>query len=1118
MSVGQGQVYIWESGVRTDRSLFVHDESAFTWTNTRGQRGTAQFTLMIDAGITYLPKAGWVVEIWDVDQASVALNQRVWLGLINDFAPTYIDDAGNYFVQVNCVTFEMLFDSIPTPQSDYQAMMSGDIFTGIFNGVIGLISVPVTITLGTVDSGVFISDRQYTGNTNSAADFAQLSTDAAYVWYVDPRDAKVYYHAYSSRPAADPITDGLYGTISWAQNQSDFRDRQLIQSVAPVNPLPGLTATFLGDGTTTAWTLPSIASQVTSAAITTMSFGTSDAVFTGQPNPGDTIVTSCPGMAVFTYTFVATLDNTVPFQVLIGATAADTAQNLADCFNGVPSRAGIGYSSPSFVSTEIQAGALTGSTFTVTARIGGVAVIALTESATNFSWSANPISQGSLSGILQLSVGPTGGGLFEVQYDPGTPNITTVDPVKDGVTLTITYQPAVAGQLGLQSGVAASLGLPSQFRIQAARGATSAEALTQQAAAELAIFAALPKTVTITNYIRHLFCGELATLALTDPAVAAAVLNGQWLIQEIQAKWIAGSEFQLPPYDYFQVTYTLINTTEISTYQDTLAKMVDTGPFQQPTPLTPSAIAQPPTGTPIESGTSAASMTAGQQWVQESLALAITDSGDDLVMGSGTSVSSASHSFSSGDVGLILVIAPGTIGWTAGQYTIVSVSAGAATLSGAPATAGATAGPWGLASSKGFQFTWAPAVSYWTGNQIAIVEILTPNNDSPLTFKARQLTPFRYAEQSFTIQPISGNLGGDYVINGDILTLRDAPASDDIVLVEYFPDQPEKLPHRKAGDPPAHTPLFLIAMDDGTSAGLIAMTSPDGITWTVRTVPLADTGWTCAVNDSGSTYVLGTEQNTSVPDEVASSSDAITWTAHSTPADNMEVFKIIWGGGQFVALTNASGATVMTSPDGVTWTGHSVPTPGAGWLDLAYSPSLGLYVAISSRSSTQPAKIMTSTDAVTWTDLTTGTDVPVSMNNSTCIAWGAGIFVVLGGLDGSGQNLVTSTDGITWTQQTDPNLFGWLGVTFGGGKFVAVGHTAFGDQTMNSADGITWTSAAAAANKTWVAVAYSSTLSLYVAVASQAAATDNVMTSPDATTWTSATTPSAAFLHGVCFG
>ena len=208
----------------------------------------------------------------------------------------------------------------------------------------------------------------------------------------------------------------------------------------------------------------------------------------------------------------------------------------------------------------------------------------------------------------------------------------------------------------------------------------------------------------------------------------------------------------------------------------------------------------------------------------------------------------------------------------------------------------------------------------------------------------------------------------------------------------------------------------------------------------------------------------------------------------------------------------------MTSTDGETWTGHTVPTPGAGWVDIAYSPDLGLYVAVSNRSGSQPAKIMTSGDAVTWTDLITGTAVPTSMNDSTCIAWGAGIFVALGGVDGSGQHLVTSTDGVTWTQQSDPNTSQWLGVAFGGGKFVAVGHTSFGDQTMSSSDGLTWATHPAAANKVWVALAHSASLGLWVAVASASASTGNVMTSSDGDSWSSATTPSAAFLHGVCFG
>jgi hypothetical protein len=61
-------------------------------------------------------------------------------------------------------------------------------------------------------------------------------------------------------------------------------------------------------------------------------------------------------------------------------------------------------------------------------------------------------------------------------------------------------------------------------------------------------------------------------------------------------------------------------------------------------------------------------------------------SGTDLVQ-SGSTVSSASHSFVSADVGNLINIASGS-GFTAGFYQIVSVSAGAATLDRSPGTSG----------------------------------------------------------------------------------------------------------------------------------------------------------------------------------------------------------------------------------------------------------------------------------------------------------------------------------------------------------------------------------------------------------------------------------------------
>lgn len=71
------------------------------------------------------------------------------------------------------------------------------------------------------------------------------------------------------------------------------------------------------------------------------------------------------------------------------------------------------------------------------------------------------------------------------------------------------------------------------------------------------------------------------------------------------------------------------------------------------------------------------------------------DSGTDLEAETDESVSSVTHTFTGDDVGRKLVITAGS-GWTTGDYTIVSVATGIATLDRSPATMGELNGTWSL--------------------------------------------------------------------------------------------------------------------------------------------------------------------------------------------------------------------------------------------------------------------------------------------------------------------------------------------------------------------------------------------------------------------------------------
>ncbi|MEK7514563.1 MAG: hypothetical protein AAB587_01965, partial [Patescibacteria group bacterium] len=80
---------------------------------------------------------------------------------------------------------------------------------------------------------------------------------------------------------------------------------------------------------------------------------------------------------------------------------------------------------------------------------------------------------------------------------------------------------------------------------------------------------------------------------------------------------------------------------------------------------------------------------------------------------------------------------------------------------------------------------------------------------------------------------------------------------------------------------------------------------------------------------------------------VMTSPDGITWTLRTSAADN-DWRSVVWSPGLslFVAVaTSGTGNRVMTSPDGITWT---LRTSAADieWHSVAWSPGLSLFVVV----------------------------------------------------------------------------------------------------------------------------------------------------------------------------
>jgi hypothetical protein len=149
-------------------------------------------------------------------------------------------------------------------------------------------------------------------------------------------------------------------------------------------------------------------------------------------------------------------------------------------------------------------------------------------------------------------------------------------------------------------------------------------------------------------------------------------------------------------------------------------------------------------------------------------------------------------------------------------------------------------------------------------------------------------------------------------------------------------------------------------------AGNVVLTSPDGIVWTTRSVPVPASTQFTSIAWSGSKYVVAGTAG------LLTSTDAVTWSDAKVPA-----VWVAWNGKQFVAADDVSPSSTYTSADGATWTRHAVPfrfSGGPGYLGLNEQASLiwagSQFLAqgcSSAPAGAQACNIFTSADGVTWT-------------------------------------------------------------------------------------------------------------------------------------------------------
>lgn len=254
--------------------------------------------------------------------------------------------------------------------------------------------------------------------------------------------------------------------------------------------------------------------------------------------------------------------------------------------------------------------------------------------------------------------------------------------------------------------------------------------------------------------------------------------------------------------------------------------------------------------------------------------------------------------------------------------------------------------------------------------------------------------------------------------------------------------------------PPAQDDFLFLPEDDRRSSNPRRRLTDLLINNLQQLVTNPDGPFQAAVARPGLFVVAGLSSGTDT--EILTSPDGRNWTERSNPgtASGDDAFGICAGAGYFViAMSGFTTGAIMHSTDGITWT-KVTPTNHNGFNDVAFGN--GVFVLVGNDDATD-ASLFTATDPATWTERANpkAFDLAAVVYSLELDLWIAG-----GQADGTDAYLITATDPTsTWTERANPVNGNIQGLAAGNGLVVAVGSNAAGTgpYIIYSSDGITWT-------------------------------------------------------------
>ncbi len=222
------------------------------------------------------------------------------------------------------------------------------------------------------------------------------------------------------------------------------------------------------------------------------------------------------------------------------------------------------------------------------------------------------------------------------------------------------------------------------------------------------------------------------------------------------------------------------------------------------------------------------------------------------------------------------------------------------------------------------------------------------------------------------------------------------------------------------------------------------LTSIDGVSWTEQNIGAS--AYLGSVVYGNGRYIAVGDEGT-----ILTSTDGNTW-ASQTIGNTDYLAAVIYANGRYVAVgyDEEWNGIIVTSQDGITWISQNV---GVDIVleDITYGN--GKYIAVGSgydeTIDNYCGVLFVSTDGVTWNRQN------MSGNWMYGITYGNGKYIAAGYDDQYNDLLLSSTDGTTWAQQTHEHI---REVTYRNGTFILSTYDEDWNQVLEiSTDGISWT-------------------------------------------------------------